>query len=111
MSRRKHRQSCPRRLGCETGYARGERGGSWWLPLEDADSALFDIWPVTIDEAFAGPVANFRARKGVPEDRVDTHERVKTKSARVLSTNTSISESSLPSSRAWEPKRYNAATP
>src|SRR6266853_1748347 len=81
MCRRKCRQSCPRRLECETGRAQGERGGSWWPPSEDADRALFDIWSVAVDEALAGGVADLHAGKGVLQDRVGAQERVEAKPA------------------------------
>src|SRR5258705_14009061 len=81
MCRRKCRQSCPRRLECETGRAQGERGGSWWPPSEDADRALFDIWSVAVDEALAGGVADLHAGKGVLQDRVGAQERVDPKPA------------------------------
>src|SRR5258707_14787596 len=81
MCRRKCRQSCPRRLGCETGRAPGERGGSWWPPSEDADRALFDIWSAVVNEAFTGGVANLHTGKGVLQDRIGTQERVEAKPA------------------------------
>src|SRR5258707_10281029 len=81
MSRRKSQQSCPRRLGCETGYARGEREGSWWPPSEDTDRALFDVWSVAVNDTFASGVADLYTGKGVLQDRIRAPERVEAKPA------------------------------
>src|SRR5258706_574914 len=81
MSRRKSQQSCPRRLGCETGYARGEREGSWWPPSEDTDRALFDVWSVAVNDTFASGVADLYTGKGALQDRIRAQERVEAKPA------------------------------